>query len=854
VEDQNGRLIQKASVVVYGPEQNLLAYNYTDEKGAFLLTIENNGDHYLIVAVNGLGFQEQKDSLQLVPGKKTYTVFFQLQEKVEQLKEVVLQSTEKISANGNVTTIQTEAFTNQTEQTVEDVLKKLPGIEVLEDGSIKAHGKFINKLLIDGEDMFANDYQILSKNLDAKALDAVQIIDKFQDNPVLAKVLDSDRVALNLELKDKFKNIWFGNTTAGLGTDERVKASANLGLLRKKIKFFYFGNYNNLGNKASDQLEGSPSSLNITSAYQEREIESEIEPVYSINKRENNFFREGQSTFNKAFMNSMGFVTKPTPNLELRGTGSFTNDIQDQLFFSETILNVGEDAVHFSENSDTRHINSIGAGELELKYTGGERSYLKNVLVYRNQPEEFDNNLLFNNNNISQNLEKSEYSFYNHFNYSYVLGQDNVLHNYVYFGQNEIKQEANIESPLLNILFSSPENSSVNHFSNDKLSTYGLTSNLFSNFGDFEHMLEMGYESLKEDRGNKFFINAPENRVKVGSLQNDLNFRQQKLALKTRLSYSFSEKVKLAIGFSLDHLKIDIGTHNKKKWIFNPEIDLDLRKLKIGRFRVSYENTYKAPESFLFLQNYQLSSYRSFRQGIGNIYFIKRNLFNFYYKWANKLESQALTLLVKYDASDRNYSTANQVGEDFSLSSYRFVNGGDRISGSLNFTSYFEKLNLSTNLRTTQNWSAIPLQANTTGFRTLRNYAASYLFSGTTYFDLPVNFSFKINLNRSQSEFNGVRSKTHWENAALDITYSLSKEWHASFNNEFYQMENDSYYFFGSTINYQPKESDFSYRLRMNNLTDENSFSSTIIDDYTTYTSRVELLPRYIFFTVKYRF
>ena len=274
----------------------------------------------------------------------------------------------------------------------------------------------------------------------------------------------------------------------------------------------------------------------------------------------------------------------------------------------------------------------------------------------------------------------------------------------------------------------------------------------------------------------------------------------------------------------------------------------------MGRFNFSYKSTYKAPESIIFLKNYQLNSYRSFRQGTENIQFPKSNLFRFYYKWANELESQAFTFRTQYVTSSGRYSTANLIGQDLVLSSYRFVDSGDRISGSLNFTSYYQKLNLSTNFRTTQNWSTTPLQANSPGFNILKNYSASYLFSGTTYFDLPVNFGFEINLNRSQSEFNGVRSNTSWENSALDITYTLSKEWHASFNNELYQMENNSYYFLGSTINYQPNESNFSYRLRMNNLLDENSFASTVIDEYITYTSRVELLPRYLLLSMKYRF
>jgi hypothetical protein len=853
VRDEKGGPISKASLVLYGADQNVMAYTYTDDQGGFTISVESQNSKNLILSANSLGFKEQKKKLQIRDNTE-YTVLFNLIEKAEQLKEVVLKSTQKISANGNVTTLKTQPFTDETEQTVEDVLKKLPGIEVLDDGSIKAHGKFIDKLMIDGEDMFAGDYQILSKNLDAKTLDAVQIFDKFQDNPVLAKVLDSDRVALNLQLKDEFKNIWFGNTMASAGTYGRAKATANVGLLRKKIKFFYFGNYNNLGNKAADQVEGAPASLNLSSLYREERIEPKTNSLFSIDKRENNLFREGQSTFNKALMNSLGFVTKLNPDLKLRGTGYFTNDIQDQLFTGQTIYNVEQNPVRFSENSDTRHNNSIGSGELELKYTGGERSFIKNIFSYRNQPEDFDNSLFFNNTAISQNLNKSEYSFYNHFNYSYVLGREQVLHNYVYFGQNKIEQDATVKSAILNDLFSSPENSEIQQSSNDKLDVFGVKTNLFSNFGDFTHQLEVGYESLMENRKNRFLINVPDNSSEVDSLQNNLRFDQKKLGLKTSLRYSFSKEVKLSAGFSLDHLNIDTGAEQKKEWIFNPTVDLDLRELKLGSFSFGYRNTYDTPESAFFPENYQLTSYRLFRKGTGRIELIEKDVFDFYYKWANELESQSFTLNFNYENPDGRYTTSNQINQDFILSSYRFINGGDRISGNVDFTSYFENLNLSTNLRTTQNWSTTPLQANSAGFGALNNYSASYLFTGTTYFKMPVNFTFKINTNLSQSDFNGVRFKTHWENAALNVTYGLSTIWQASISNNFYATPGNSYYFLGSTVNYQPEDSDFSYRLIMNNLTDEDNFSITIIDDFTTYSSSVRLIPRYFLISAKYRF
>ena len=850
VLENNNTPIENASIVIHDVHDNILAYSYSDTKGAFSIILKSKNDSDLKIAVNSLAFGSYDEIIKISSEKKEYTFLIKLSEKPLELKEVLLESHQKISSNGNVTKLKTKYFTDKTEQTVEDVLKKLPGVEVLDDGSIKAHGKFISKLLIDGDDVFANNYQILSKNLDAKTLDIVEIIDEFQDNPVLAKVLNSDMVALNLKLKGEFKNIWFGNIILGLGTQNRRKLSMNLGLLRKKIKFFYFGDHNNLGNKAATQLSSMPASINITSLYQEKQIEPNTEPIYTIKKNESNLFKDGQSTFNNAFLSSLGFVTKITPYIELRGLMSYTKDNQIQDFLAETTFNVNNDPVRITENSNTKHINSIGKGEIELKYTGGEKSYLKNTFLYQNQPEHFNNTILYNTtSNIFQNLKKKAYSFYNHLNYSYALGKRTILHNYVYLGKNKINQDADIESPPLNNLLSFSEDKHIDYFSSDNINTFGAETNLITDSGKLKYALKIGYEKQKERRFNEF-----KNETTLDTLENNLSFKTNKLNFKTNLTYSFSKKIKLTTGIEINHLNIYIDTQKKENWLFNPEIKLNLHNLNIGVFKFSYRNTFDIPKSTFFLENFQLNTYRSFVKGSDNIRFIKKDVYNFQYKWANKLESQAFTFYLKKEKNKQNYSFISQIEDNFISSTYGLFNGRDQILNTINFTSYFKKLNLSTNLRSTQSWSNTPFQINTLKFINLKNRFSSYSFSGTTYFDLPINLRFEATLNSNVSKFNTITSKTHWEHGSLDVTYKLSKKWLASLENDLYITENGSFYFLNFNVNYQPEDSNFSYRFIAKNLTNKKKFSNIIINDYSVFNSSIELIPRFFYLSVNYKF
>lgn len=851
VKNANDLPIESANVVVYNSANNIIAYTYSKANGYYSVQLKPQKSTYVIFSTNSLGFQKKQDTLQLKTNIKKYELLFNLSEKQEILNEVVLKSTEKISRERSVITYKVDAFNNGTEQTIEDVLKNLPGIEVLKNGTIKAHGRFIDKLLIEGEDMFDKNYTLLSKNLDAKVLENVQILDKFEDNPILAKVIESEKVALNLVLKENYKNIWFGNMSFGIGNKNRIKEATNIGLIRKKIKFFNFNNYNNLGNKASEIIEDASTSVNTNSFFKVEDIEQTIDPIYSIQNSESTIFKEGQSTFNKAFVDALSFVTSLNSNLKIRGIGYFTSDNQNQLFSSETIFNVDQAPITYNEKKDANHKSLIAGGELELKYSSGEKSYLKNTFSYKNNPEKEKYDLLFNESEINEKLKKEEYSFNNHLNYSYLIGEKNILHSYLYFGKNQSNQKSNIISPILNNLFSLSDVEVINHSSNNKISFYGGKSTMLLKFGRVKSNIELGYESLKENRENKFVI---PNNIEVDTLQNKINFKQEKIKLNTKLLYSFSEKIELSTRVSLNYINISNGVSNKSKWILNPNIHLRFKKLKIGYFSLSYNKNFFEPKSNLFLENYQLSSYQSFIKGTSEAYFPENNIFSFNYQITNDKKTKSITARVQYLNSEGKYSTENQIEESLIFTSRNFVDTGNLLSSNIDFTSYFKKMAISTNLGTSHSWSNTLIKANTVSFSNIKTYTSSYYITGRTYFKLPININFKVKYNRSASTFNNIKSKTDWNSIDLNLIYKLSEECIASLKNNFYFMQDSNFNFINFNMDYNPVKSKFSYQFTINNLANENLFSITEIDEYSTYKSKVQLLPRYVFILAKYRF
>ena len=136
-------------------------------------------------------------------------------------------------------------------QMLEDLLKRMPGMEVTKDGTVKYNGEAIQKITVGGKTFFFDDPKMALKNLPAKVVDKVKVIDKVSDSEQFTGVATDREKVMDLEFKQEFKNGWFGNATAGAGTtlagDRKDEMIDNRG-------FLYTGNAMVSGYTEKDQI------------------------------------------------------------------------------------------------------------------------------------------------------------------------------------------------------------------------------------------------------------------------------------------------------------------------------------------------------------------------------------------------------------------------------------------------------------------------------------------------------------------------------------------------------------------------------------------------------------------------
>lgn len=848
INDTNGRSVESASVVVFDSDENTLTYTYSDENGNYNLVIERPNNNIISIVVSGLGYSRTEIKLDLTL-KENIKQSFTLVDKIEFLKEVVIESNKKIKIDRDTTTIKIASFVNKTEQTIEDVLKKLPGIEVLKDGTIKAHGKQIDKLLIEGDDLYDKNYKFLSKNLDGKVLDAVQIIDGFEDNPILKKMNNSDKVALNLKLKKDKQNIWFGNIMVGAGiiSENRWKEGLNLGLLKKKIKLFYLADYNNSGEKATDQVSKA---VNENNLFGENRYEKTAKTLFNINSNENSSFSNSQSVFNKAFFNSLSFSKKINPDMTLRGVGYFANDNQLQDSNSQTQYNIENNPVSFTETNKYSAKRTLSSGELELKYFVNEDNYLTNIFIYKNNPNIINSELLFNQDALYQNSNDKNQTFYNHFNHTCRLSESTVLNNYFYFGKDNIDQNSRIESAFLNSFLNISPESIVEVVATNSNTYFGLKSKMIARFKKIEYTIGLQFENSKEIINNTLV----ENEIHNTTYENNTVLKQNQISLENNFRYNLTQKLDATASLNVIQNQFSLNSNTNSILILNPLFSINLKKTELGNFTLSYSENNKPPEISYLNENFLLSSYRTFEKGTKYEGVFKSKTIFFSHNLFNDVQRFSIGTSLFYTNSKDIYNKESLITNNLAFEKYIFSKGSTDLNGNFNIVNYFRKLKTATKLETIQNWNETPTRVNSIAFVDIKTYSSSYKFSATTYFNLPINFDFGFNYNYYQTNFNAIQTKNIVKDAFINLNYNISKTWLGEINSTFYQMNSENYSFINAIINYNPEKSRFSYRLILNNLTNQDEFTLVSLDNFTSYKSTINLVPRYLLLTVKYRF
>jgi hypothetical protein len=241
--------LHNATITVLNSKDSTL-YKFTRAaiNGAFSLGPIKKGKYILL-----LTYPEYADYVFpfTIDSVKTSFDFKQINMKLKAnlLKEVIIKGQgAAIKIKGDTTEFNAANYTIQPNDKVEDLLKKLPGIQIDQNGKITAQGKAVPKVLVDGEEFFGDDPTLVTKNLRADMVDKVQLFEKSSDQAAFTGVDDGQKTqTINIKLKEDKKNGYFGKLNAGIATSNFYEGQGMFNWFKAKQKFSVYGNVSNTG-------------------------------------------------------------------------------------------------------------------------------------------------------------------------------------------------------------------------------------------------------------------------------------------------------------------------------------------------------------------------------------------------------------------------------------------------------------------------------------------------------------------------------------------------------------------------------------------------------------------------------
>jgi hypothetical protein len=311
VSDQQEEPLSYATVALLNPADSILIYfGVTDDQGAFKITNIKEGAYLLQYSYVGMETFYRGIS---IPAPDDGVLGTQALAPNPLEEVTVIEEYVPISFKSDTVEFNAGAFTTKSNAVVEDLLKKIPGIEVDEAGNVRALGEDVTNVRVDGKEFFGKDPKVATKNLPAAAIHIVQVYDKKSDVAEFTGVDDGVRErTINLMLNEDHKKGYFGNLSAGYGSQNRYSAEGKIYRFSEKLQSAILGmgnNINNFGYSESmdkqwgDRVKGENSSLagGLNLSYNtEGTNRYFISYLGSTNKKEleetihtNNFLQEG---------------------------------------------------------------------------------------------------------------------------------------------------------------------------------------------------------------------------------------------------------------------------------------------------------------------------------------------------------------------------------------------------------------------------------------------------------------------------------------------------------------------------------------------------------------------------------
>ncbi|OAB27749.1 CarboxypepD_reg-like domain-containing protein [Flavobacterium fryxellicola] len=848
-----------ASVVLKDENGKIITYTNTKNEGYFELKTTEKGVFNL--NVSSLSYESQSKKIEIGTSSKI-KLNFNLKPKITELKEVVIQSRQPITVKKDTIIFDAKSFLQGNEQVVEDLLKKIPGLNVLTDGTIKIGNQEVEKVMIDGDDFFEKGYKLVTKNMPVSPIDKVEVYQNYSNNKHLKGIENSEKVALNLTLKEDAKRIWFGNAFGGYGlvSDNRYEFRANLMNFGKKSKHYFLTNLNNIGIDAVGDINhlirpfryDEPASLGDNQS---------SNSLLALNYELPNL-KKRRVNLNNAEMLSLNSIFTLSEKVKLKTLGFLNTDEVD--FFRNSLqqFSVGNSTFANTEYFTGRKTQITGFGKIDLTYNISKTKTFEYTGKFNKTNEKNSSELLFNNDLLNERLYANNQLFDQKVVYTNKFKENKVFLLSSRYINEKTPQNYSVNQFIYSDLFAESANN-TKQFSENKMQFAGIESHLLDKKknGDlFE--IKIGNQLRIDELNTRFELLQNENNIAFpNGYQNDLIYTTNDLYLSAKYRFKLKNFTLLTqadahqLFNQLENFNIKT---NQNPFFIMPKIGLDWKINDKNKILTSYSyNTTNAGVLDVY-SGFVQTGFRSFSKGLEEFNQLNSSsaILNYTYgSWGDKFFANTFIL---YSKNNDFYSTNSIIAQNYSQSEKIIIKDREFLSISSSIDRYFKpiKSNLKINLGATKtNFKNI---VNNSNLREVKNFNADYGFelrSGFRGF-----FNYHIGSKWNYNEVETTIKNSFTDNMSFfDLSFMFSDKFNIQVQSERYYFgnldnENNQYYFLDLETRYVVRENKLTFFLSGNNLFNIETFRNYSISDINISQTEYRLMPRYVLLKMEYRF
>lgn len=754
-------------------------------------------------------------------------------------------------------------FTDGNEAVVEDILKKLPGVNVNSEGVITVRNKEIDRILIEGDDLLDKGYKILSKNMPSFPIEKVEIINNYVQNALYKGVSMSDKVAINLKLEEKSRSVWFGNIRGGIGTKKSYNLVNNLMNFGKESKTYFLVNLNNIGSILNEHERLSDLKLNndIVPLFKNQSASE----LLSFRRENNNYVDRERSLFSTIGMSSLNTIIPLSHKSKLRISGLYNFDSSRSSHKTKEHILVGNDGDINRQSYNSHFREQLGFARVDLNSTLSSISNLSASTFFQYRSTNGASNLTFNDLPSDELSRMREVSFEQLLCVFSKVGDNTILSGSGRYLYEEKPQTYEINRFYFSHLFPELDDVQiVRQRAGDYMHAAEGYITLLHSMGDGQLLAEVGNLYRRDIfRTGLSLLSSEGSEYDPSNYSNHLDYTTNDFSLLSRYNHLFgavtlSGMVRMHL-YSLSLSRKNNHTAPTKGLFFrvDPSIVLKWSINKRNRLTLGYSYKNEVTGVSELYPNKVLTGFRSFRTGLDSPVLPRSSFLSFLYTFGGFADDLMINAIGFYAHNHDALSSYTKYEQNTFTSHSIVTHNGSLLNGNLQLDYFIKPLSSNLKINIGGNRYKYFWAINSGDIQPILslnyNAGAELRSAFSSVFDFHVGA--KISTTKSKSN---VETRYITDTEFLDLYFRFNDNLFLKIGSERNGFDKSvskkAYYFLDFKLEYKVIPNTLKLGLSGSNLIGVDKFVETNVNELINSITEYDLRPRMVMLNCEFRY